>query len=169
LEKAGWEVGDRLKWEVGDARGKSSKWGPCRGRKFKVGDGLRKLGNWGTRPGLIADVTVKVPGEAPLAQRHILQTLGRAGLEAPWPRRPRGAAPAGQKKFELFTARKRKIPLQNVAPHILSQGSPKALILKLRIKATLEFWTFQPPLRRPGLQATHIRWGRAERERERHA
>ena len=36
---------------------------------------------------------------------------------------------------------------------MLSQGSPKALILKLRIKATLEFWTFQPPLRRPGLQA----------------
>ena len=35
-----------------------------------------------------ADVTVKVPGEAPLAQRNILQTLGRAGLEAPRPRRP---------------------------------------------------------------------------------
>ena len=55
--------------------------------------------------------------------------------------------------------------MQNVAPHMLSQGSPKALILKLRIKATLEFWTFQPPLRRPGLQANTYA-GVVQRERE---
>ena len=48
---------------------------------------------------------------------------------------------------------------------MLSQGSPKALILKLRIKATLEFWTFQPPLRRPGLQANTYA-GVVHRERE---
>jgi hypothetical protein len=36
---------------------------------------------------------------------------------------------------------------------MLSQGSANSRDAKLRIKATLEFWTFQPPLRRPGLQA----------------
>ena len=40
FQKAGWEVGDRRKWEVRDGRGKSSKWGPCRGEKFEVGDRL---------------------------------------------------------------------------------------------------------------------------------
>jgi len=39
-----WELGSGAsaakKSEVGDGRGKSSKWGPCRGEKFEVGDGL---------------------------------------------------------------------------------------------------------------------------------
>ena len=37
---------------------------------------------------------------------------GRAGLEAPWPRRPLGAAPARPEKFELLISLERHFPLK---------------------------------------------------------
>ena len=74
--------------------------------------------------------------------------LGRAGLEA-LPLRAR-------KNLSFSQPENAKFPCKTLPRHMLSQGSPKALILKLRIKATLEFWTFQPPLQCLGLRGnTH--------------
>ena len=60
------------------------------------------------------------------------------------------AAPARgatRENFGHLAPRKRKIPLQN--RHLTPN-------LKLRMKATFDFWTFEPPLRRPGLRGnTH--------------
>jgi hypothetical protein len=71
--------------------------------------------------------------------------LGRAGLEAQLPLRAR--------KFLSFShPENAQIPYTNLCLTCSLKGLQKALILKLRIKATLEFWTFEPPLRRPGLR-----------------
>ena len=85
--------------------------------------------------------------------------LGRAGLEA---------LPLRARKFLSFShPENAQIHYEICASHAL-KGLQKALILKLRIKATFEFWAFEPPLRRPGLRGKHIHWGRAHAHREHH-
>jgi hypothetical protein len=96
-----------------------------------------------------ADVRSAQSLAAPASRR-----LGRAGLEA---------LPLRARKFLSFSHRENaKIP-SKLVPHIgipmLSQGSANSRDAKLRIKATLEFWTFQPPLQRPGLRGKHRHWG----------
>ena len=52
-------------------------------------------------------------------------------------------------------------------PHMLSRVCRKPLILKLCIQATLDFWTFEPPLQRPGPRGKHTHWGRAHTRTQR--
>jgi hypothetical protein len=82
--------------------------------------------------------------------------LCRAGLEA---------LPLRARKFLSFShPENARIPT-NLCLTCSLKGQQKAVIAKLRIKATLDFWTFQPPLRRPGLRGKHIHWGRAHAHR----
>ena len=97
-----------------------------------------------------ADVRSAQSLAAPASRR-----LGRAGLEA---------LPLRAGNFLSFSHRENaKNPFQTCASHMLSQGSANSRDAKLRIKATLEFWTFQPPLRRPGLRGKHRHWGSCTR------
>ena len=60
--------------------------------------------------------------------------------------------PCGPEKFWAFHTPKTHESLTNLCLTSSLKGLQKALIVKLCIKATLEFWTFEPPLRRPGLR-----------------
>ena len=53
--------------------------------------------------------------------------------------------PCGAENFELFTPRTRTNALYKFVPHMLSRVLQKALILKLRVRATLEFCTWSCP------------------------
>ena len=72
--------------------------------------------------------------------------LRRAKLTPAAPALRRRPAPAGQKFLNFSHPESHKSLTNLCLAHMLSRVCKKSLILKLRIQATLEFWTFQTPL-----------------------